>query len=99
MTTTFETNTRKIQIRGNNFSVINLTPIFSNDEYMAAKKAAEQANLTIYRIDQLESKVNKHNELIERTYALEKKAALYEEKMSVANHRIEDLEKRGEHHE
>ena len=65
----------------------------------SAKKAAEQANLTIYRIDQLESKVNKHNELIERTYALEKKAALYEEKMSVANHRIEDLEKRGEHHE
>ena len=65
----------------------------------SAKKAAEQANLTIYRIDQLESKVTKHNELIERTYALEKKAALYEEKMSVANHRIEDLEKRGEHHE
>ena len=65
----------------------------------SAKKAAEQANLTIYRIDQLESKVNKHNELIERTYSLEQKAALYEEKMRVANHRIEDLEKRGEHHE
>ena len=65
----------------------------------SAKKAAEQANLTKYRIDQLESKVNKHNELIERTYSLEQKAALYEEKMRVANHRIEDLEKRGEHHE
>lgn len=65
----------------------------------SAKKSAEQASLTIYRIDQLETKVNKHNELIERTYALEQKAALYEEKMSVANHRIDDLEKRGEHHE
>lgn len=65
----------------------------------SAKKSAEQASLTIYRIDQLETKVNKHNELIERTYSLEQKAALYEEKMRVANHRIEDLEKRGEHHE
>lgn len=49
MTTTFETNTRKIQIRGNNFSVINLTPIFSNDEYMAAKKAAEQQLYDIFK--------------------------------------------------
>ena len=36
-----------------------------------AKKTEEQTNLTIYRIDQLEEKVNKHNNLIERTYKLE----------------------------
>ena len=34
------------------------------------KKSEEQTNLTIYRIDQLEQKVNKHNNLIERTYKL-----------------------------
>lgn len=48
--------------------------------------------LTIYRIEQLENKVNKHNNLIERTFKLEEAEALLEEKMRVANHRIDDLE-------
>ena len=43
--------------------------------------------LTNYRIAQLEKKVDKHNTIIERTYILE-------EKMKVANHRLEDLEER-----
>ena len=43
--------------------------------------------LTNYRISQLEKKVDKHNTIIERTYILE-------EKMKVANHRLEDLEER-----
>ena len=30
-----------------------------------------QTNLTLYRIDQLEAKVSKHNNLVERTYKLE----------------------------
>ena len=38
-----------------------------------------------YRIEQLEKKVEKHNSVVERTFLLE-------EKMKVANHRIEDLE-------
>jgi len=42
--------------------------------------------LISYRLEQLEKKVEKHNNVIERTYLLE-------EKMKVANHRIEDLEK------
>jgi hypothetical protein len=42
--------------------------------------------LTVYRIDQLEKKVEKHNNIVERTYILE-------EKMNVANHRIDDLER------
>ena len=37
--------------------------------------------MTVYRIDQLEKKVDKHNEVIKRTYVLE-------EQMKVANHRI-----------
>lgn len=49
--------------------------------------------LTVYRLQQLEAKVNKHNNLIERTFKLEEKESLLEEKVRVANHRIEDLEK------
>lgn len=41
----------------------------------------------------LEEKVDKHNSVIERTFKLEEQAALIEERIKVANHRIEDLEK------
>lgn len=49
--------------------------------------------LVIYRIEQLEKKVEKHNNLIERTFLLERRCDVLEEKIKVANHRIEDLEK------
>ena len=45
-----------------------------------------------YRLGQLEKKVDKHNTVIERTYALEERIALSEEKIKVANHRLADLE-------
>ena len=45
--------------------------------------------LVKYRIEQVEKKVEKHNSIVERTYILE-------EKVKVANHRIEDLERKGE---
>ena len=48
---------------------------------------------TLYRIEQLEKKVEKHNNFIERVYELERKTDLHEEKIKVANHRIDDLEK------
>lgn len=48
--------------------------------------------LTTYRIEQLEKKVEKHNNVIERVYQLEKDKAVFAEDMKVANHRIEDLE-------
>lgn len=57
--------------------------------FLAQSKASA---LIAYRLEQLEQKVNKHNQVIERTYALEEKEVLLEEKMRVANHRIEDLE-------
>lgn len=50
------------------------------------------SRLTNYRLKQLEERVNKHNNLIERTYELEKRAGLIDEKLAVANHRISDLE-------
>lgn len=51
------------------------------------------SKLTTYRIEQLEKKVDKHNNLVERTYKLEERIEVHEEKIKVANHRIEDLEK------
>lgn len=57
--------------------------------YMANKKTTA---LIAYRLEQLEKKVNKHNEVIERTYQLEKRVEIDEEKLRVANHRIDDLE-------
>ena len=49
--------------------------------------------LVVYRIEQLEKKVEKHNNLIERTYKVEESVTLLDEKIKVANHRIDDLEK------
>ena len=42
-----------------------------------------------YKIDELTKKVAKHNSVVERTFLLE-------EKLKVANHRIEDLERKVE---
>lgn len=39
-----------------------------------------------YKLEELTKKVEKHNSVVERTFLLE-------EKMRVANHRIDDLEK------
>lgn len=53
---------------------------------------ALSSNLTNYRIEQLEKKVEKHNNLITRTYKLEQEFAVMDEKVKVAYHRIDDLE-------
>ena len=58
--------------------------------YFANRKSSA---LIAYRLEQLEKKVDKHNNVIERTYALEEKTSLLEERVKVANHRIDDLEK------
>lgn len=47
-----------------------------------------------YQISELKKEVEKHNDVIKRTYELEKKADVLTEKVAVANHRIEDLEKK-----
>lgn len=49
--------------------------------------------LTNYRIAQLEKKVETHNKVIDRVYKLEKHDAVIDEEITVANHRIGDLEK------
>lgn len=56
-------------------------------------KMQETVKLFIYRVEQLEKKQDKHNGVIERLYEVERKLGIDEEKISVANHRIDDLEK------
>ena len=48
--------------------------------------------LVIYRIEQLEKKVEKHNNVLERVQDLEKSEAVINEEIKVVNHRIDDLE-------
>lgn len=57
--------------------------------YFAHRKSSA---LIAYRLEQLEKKVELHNNAVERLYKVEKALDVYEEKMKVANHRIEDLE-------
>ena len=65
------------------------------------------SKLTQYRLEQLEKKVESHNNLIDRMYKVEGRVdlveqilgdqdELYKEKIKVANHRIEDLERQAE---
>lgn len=56
------------------------------------KTVKSQTDLTLYRIEQLENKQDKHNTLIERMYAVEQKVDILVERQKTANHRIEDLE-------
>lgn len=57
--------------------------------YFANRKSSA---LIAYRLELLEKKVDKHNSVVERTFKLEEQTAIIEEKIKVANHRIEDLE-------
>ncbi len=57
--------------------------------YLANRRSSA---LIAYRLQELEKKVDKHNSVIERTYALEEWRAVTEEKIKVVNHRIDDLE-------
>ena len=52
----------------------------------------KHSEMQAYRIEQLEKKVEKHNLVVERTFELERRADVVEEKLRVANHRIDDLE-------
>lgn len=49
-------------------------------------------SLISYRIEQLENKVNKHNNLIERTYKIEQTEAIMAEEIKAVNHRVDELE-------
>lgn len=68
--------------------VVTLVVCIVNNHYQsnATRKMIE------YKLDELTKRVDKHNNVIERTYALEQKVAVIDEQMKVANHRITDAE-------
>ncbi len=49
--------------------------------------------LVDYRFEEQDKKLNKHNNIVERTYANERDISVLKEQIKVENHRIEDLEK------
>lgn len=57
--------------------------------YFSNRKSAA---LVEYRLKQLEDKVQQHNNLVERMYEAEDRLNITDEKIKVANHRIDDLE-------
>ena len=59
--------------------------------YLANRKSSA---LIVYRLSELERKQDKHNAVIERTYKLEERTEVQEEKLRVANHKIDDLERK-----
>jgi len=59
--------------------------------YLANRKAA---SLIEYRLSELEKKVDKHNNVIERTYHLEERTELQEAELHRHNERLRELEGR-----
>ena len=57
------------------------------------RKHSETLALIEYKISELSERVAKHNQLIERTYKLEQQQTLTDERIKVANHRLDDLER------
>ena len=56
------------------------------------KQHDETITLIDYRLQQLEKKVDLHNNAVERLYVVENKLGIDEEKIKVCNHRLDDLE-------
>ena len=50
------------------------------------------SRLTTYRLQQLEEKVNKHNQVIDRVYALERHNEVQDEKIRVLEREVEHNE-------
>ena len=63
------------------------------------KKHNETITLINYKLDELTKRVDKHNNVVERTYCLEKRVDIEDEKIKVINHRIEDLKEEVHEHE
>lgn len=68
------------------FGGVIITVIGQNRKNRALMK--EQSDLTLYRIEQLEKKQDKHNTLIERMYKAE-------DKINLLDQRVDNLESKG----
>ena len=68
------------------------------DKQSEVSDAKIQGEIDVIKADirTLSNRVEAHNKLVERTYVLERRADVQEEQIKVANHRIGDLEKKGD---
>ena len=57
--------------------------------YLSQRKSSA---LIAYRLEQLEKKVDKHNNLVERMYKVEERLSIQEKEIKVIDHRIKNLE-------
>lgn len=53
---------------------------------------ASNRKLTIYRLDELEKKVDKHNNLVERVYKLEQNQAVHSEEYHNLKEKVDIIE-------
>lgn len=69
------------------------------DKQSATSDEKIQGEISVLKADirTLSNRVEAHNKVVDRTYALERKADVLEEKIKVANNRIGDLERSGNH--
>lgn len=74
------------------FTLAGVIITVKNGNKKTQQSVKEHTDLTIYRIEQLEKKQDKHNNVIERTYKVEDRLNVIDEKLKVVNHRIDDLE-------
>ncbi len=58
------------------------------------KQNGETVALIDYKLSELTKRVDKHNNVVERTYKLEEEGKVMQEQIRVANHRIKDLEEK-----
>ena len=58
------------------------------------EKIRGELNVVKADVRTLSNRVDKHNNVLERTYELERRMDVQEEKTKVANHRIDDLERK-----
>lgn len=63
---------------------------------VAAIQNNSTKKLIEYQLSELKKEVEKHNNVVERTYLLEKSTAVLENTVKSAHHRIDDLEKKVE---
>lgn len=64
------------------FAILGQYMVAKSQNKQRAVEEAKREQQLLDRLDRLEEKVNLHNNVIERTYELEKKVAVIEEKVS-----------------
>lgn len=75
-----------------------LVCMINNNNQQARNEEQQEKTRALleYKLEELTKRVDKHNNVVERTYNIEQELSVQHEQIKVANHRIEDLERKGE---